>query len=317
MDFDFREEPSLERAVTFILNKNKPVYNWFYFKEGFSKEFVDYCFDKYSLSGKIADPFCGSGTTLLAAKERGLQAIGNDVSPLACFVSRVKTRNYDLESLKKEFSSLKLLNPEYKGEMPRQRLRKVKNPPIPIKHLFLKEKAKWMLRDVEKIAEGAKNDEPEVVQADSRTFELEAESVDAVITSPPYMNKIEYASVYKIELALFFQQQETQLRSFISDDARDGGSSSIAVENAYFKDMKKVMENLYKGLKKDGKAIIEVAGGCFPDRNIEADEKMAELAVDIGFECKEIVVARTIQCHRERTFKTGTVRESLVVLEKK
>ena len=365
MNYSFREEPSLNRTVTFILNKDKPVYNWFYFKEGYSKEFVDYCIDRYGLKGRIVDPFCGSGTTLLAAKERGLESTGVDVSPLAELVSKVKTRNYDISALREEFSGLKAMKPEYKGNPPEKwirnyfygrtisnilfyrneinklkdkkardffllalinatdktanaikqgaSLKRVKKGPIPVKHVFVNN-AKRMIRDLKKQPELMEKPEAEVLCADSRTVEWK--NIDCVITSPPYMNKIEYTSVYKIELCLFFKQQETRLRAFISDDVKDQSENSLGVEEAYFKDLRKVLENLYKGLNDNGTVIFELAGGCFPDRNIEADERLAEIGEDIGFKCKEIVEARKIQCHRARTFKTGTVRESLVVLEK-
>jgi SAM-dependent methyltransferase len=39
----------------------------------------------------IFDPFCGSGTTLVEAQRAGYEAIGIDLNPIACLLSRVKT----------------------------------------------------------------------------------------------------------------------------------------------------------------------------------------------------------------------------------
>ncbi len=39
----------------------------------------------------ILDPFCGSGTTLVAAQSQGYDSIGIDLNPIACLISRVKT----------------------------------------------------------------------------------------------------------------------------------------------------------------------------------------------------------------------------------
>lgn len=39
----------------------------------------------------ILDPFCGSGTTLAEAKKRQFGAIGIDLNPIACLISRVRT----------------------------------------------------------------------------------------------------------------------------------------------------------------------------------------------------------------------------------
>ena len=39
----------------------------------------------------VLDPFCGSGTTLVECQRRGIPAIGIDLNPIACLISRVKT----------------------------------------------------------------------------------------------------------------------------------------------------------------------------------------------------------------------------------
>lgn len=40
----------------------------------------------------ILDPFCGSGTTLHVAQSLGIDSVGIDLNPIACLISRVKTR---------------------------------------------------------------------------------------------------------------------------------------------------------------------------------------------------------------------------------
>ena len=44
-------------------------------------------------NGVVFDPFCGSGTTLYEAQRLGFNSIGVDSNPVACLISRVKTRN--------------------------------------------------------------------------------------------------------------------------------------------------------------------------------------------------------------------------------
>lgn len=39
----------------------------------------------------VFDPFCGSGTTLVEAQRAGYEAVGVDLNPIACLISRVKT----------------------------------------------------------------------------------------------------------------------------------------------------------------------------------------------------------------------------------
>jgi len=356
----------LAKWVTFQPNLRHPVHNWFYFKEGFSKELVEWIIEEYSVSKKIYDPFCGVGTTLLVAKEKGIKSIGIDVSPLAVFVSKVKTRNYDVDVLKEKYKELKKERfPMLKGpklfrkffygktfemlcgikakieEIEEEKvrdffmlalidsaakvalvkkvggsLRRVKKHPMPIKNLFLR-KAKKMIADLEKVK--FSREEPIVMEADARNFYLGSKA-RAIITSPPYLNKIEYTTVYKLELGLFFKQPETKLRSYIADEIKIQPVAKYAgmplVAQAYFADMEKVLENMYKSLSKNSLAFIVVAGGCFPDRVINSDEIIARIAEEKGFNLLEIIFARKIPCMKARSFFVGYAKESIVVLEK-
>ncbi len=40
----------------------------------------------------VLDPFCGSGSTLVESQRRGIASVGIDLNPIACLISRVKTR---------------------------------------------------------------------------------------------------------------------------------------------------------------------------------------------------------------------------------
>jgi len=86
---------------TFRGNNDFPVYNWFYFTEAFSRGLVRNIFLKYvqKPNAEVLDPFCGTGTTLLVSKEFGFNAIGTDVSPYMCQISRSKTNSYDSSKL--------------------------------------------------------------------------------------------------------------------------------------------------------------------------------------------------------------------------
>ena len=54
----------------------------------------------------ILDPFCGSGTSLVEANVLSRNAIGNDMSPLAFLLTKVKTTKYDLDNLKVYFEKI-------------------------------------------------------------------------------------------------------------------------------------------------------------------------------------------------------------------
>lgn len=89
-----------ESYTTFSRNKTSPIHRWFFYPEGFSGDFVETCIDKFGLKkGNIVlDPFVGAGTTLVSSKLKGIDSIGIDISPLMCFISRVKT-TLEIDSL--------------------------------------------------------------------------------------------------------------------------------------------------------------------------------------------------------------------------
>ena len=57
----------------------------------FISEIPAQALDLLDVRGPVVDPFCGSGTTLAEARRRGLPAVGVDLNPIACLISRVRT----------------------------------------------------------------------------------------------------------------------------------------------------------------------------------------------------------------------------------
>jgi hypothetical protein len=78
-----------------------PIHRWFVFPHSFGRELVWKLIDEWGLGPEdhILDPFVGAGTTLLAAKEKGISATGVDLSPFAAFVSQTKLKDYRTEEL--------------------------------------------------------------------------------------------------------------------------------------------------------------------------------------------------------------------------
>jgi len=74
---------------------DKPIHRWYVFPHSFTGELVHGLIDELGLdeTDHILDPFAGAGTTILAAKERGIPATGYDISPLAVLTSQVKILN--------------------------------------------------------------------------------------------------------------------------------------------------------------------------------------------------------------------------------
>lgn len=70
----------------------------------------------------VFDPYMGSGTTLVESKIKGINSIGTDINPLARFMAKVKTTNYDVHQVDKLTETLKnktkLYKPNYSHKLP-------------------------------------------------------------------------------------------------------------------------------------------------------------------------------------------------------
>ena len=362
-----KKEESLKNLVTFKPNKLEPIHNWYWYKEGYSKELVEIFLKRFKASkdALVLDPFAGVGTTLLTCKEYSIPSVGFDVSPLTVLVSKVKTRDYDIEEVGKYVKQAL----KWKFERPKQILKEkwlrrifskyaledivfyrkkifeikdenirdfilvalmdsslkasfaykdgafvkvMKKSAPPIRKLF-HYKIRKMLKDLRN--SHLPQTPVQVDIGDARDMKLKDSSVDIVITSPPYLNKIEYTTIYKTEYALFFDKPETKLRSFIGERVEEFGDMP-PVAQAYFNDMTKVMKELYRVCKDDARLAIVIGGGCFPDGVVEVDTRLANIAQDIGFKIDRILVARETWCTKKRTIKVGKMRESVVLLKK-
>lgn len=87
----------------------KPIHRWYVFPHSFTSELVHALIGEWGLTPKdhLLDPFVGAGTTLLAAKEKGIPATGYDLSPLAVLAARVKIANYNWTRLNDLWSELR------------------------------------------------------------------------------------------------------------------------------------------------------------------------------------------------------------------
>jgi hypothetical protein len=159
---------------------------------------------------------------------------------------------------------------------------------MPVKDAF-KRKVKRMVKDLGGREAGGK--EPELRLEDAREFS-EA-NADAFITSPPYLNNIDYSKVYGLELSLLTMQKEStkmmrgrEVRGFITGESFGDAPpeaaeySNIPIAGTYFADMEKVLRNL-KRIAPCGCMVVgnSVLGG----KHIPVDEILIQIGERIGF----------------------------------
>jgi DNA modification methylase len=94
-------QPALTRQlVSFQANKPRPTYRWYKYKEAFSASLIEMLLSKYGItSGRVLDPFAGSGTALFAASDSGIDADGVELLPVGQQIILTK------KCLEKEFTT--------------------------------------------------------------------------------------------------------------------------------------------------------------------------------------------------------------------
>ena len=173
----FSLEGLKDRAVHW--NANYGSHGWHRYVGRFPPHLVRALLNHFELTGKslVCDPFCGSGTTLTEARLLGIPAVGFDVCPLSCLISRALSANMrsignvDVDVVRAEYS-----------KHPREG--------VDVQHL-VNRKLRKMIRDVEEMVQshhGLIGTPSSVRVFETSLFKgkLQPASVDAIVTSPPY-----------------------------------------------------------------------------------------------------------------------------------
>jgi DNA modification methylase len=183
-----------------------------------------------------------------------------------------------------------------------------------------------MLRDLETQKTGHG---PQIYLGDARGMDIEGESVDLVVTSPPYLNNIDYSKIYGLELSLLAmskaeasEMRMRAIRSFIGKQMevvempQEVGEigERIPIIGTYFSDMELAIAEMYRVLNEKGEAHITVSNSVIHETHVIVDEIFAQIAERIGFRETEIIVgAERIADVKPQKVKT---RESIVILRK-
>jgi DNA modification methylase len=90
-------ETSVHELRNGNLNKLMPhdraAHEWYRFVLSFPPHLVRQYLERFEIepSSSVLDPFCGTGTTLVECKKRGIPSLGIEAHPMAYFASHVKT----------------------------------------------------------------------------------------------------------------------------------------------------------------------------------------------------------------------------------
>lgn len=95
----FTSARSFESQVHFGQAHLTPIQRWFPYREGYSTRLVNAFLNELSITGNVFDPFSGSGTTLLSARQNNLQSFGVDVNPISALVASVANEQYSQNNI--------------------------------------------------------------------------------------------------------------------------------------------------------------------------------------------------------------------------
>ncbi len=151
----------------------------------------------------------------------------------------------------------------------------------------------------------------EIRLEDARKTSIRANSVSAIITSPPYVTSYEYADIH--QLTAYWYEYITDLTKFrknfigtfyslnqelscfsgiaqeiVNNLAEKDKRKAKEVAN-YFNDMQSVAKEMKRILKNDGHICLVIGNTTFNNVKIKSAEVFTEMLTSIGFEMIEII----------------------------
>lgn len=173
-------------------------------------------------------------------------------------------------------------------------------------------------------------------------------SIDLIITSPPYLNSRDYTDIYMLELKVLqlvnnYEElrdlRKSTLRSHVQvpydkmtpiDNERLGSCLAQMQENysdswnsdiinmicGYFDDMKMLFQAFSGKMRKSGVIYFNVANSAYFGVEIPVDYIISDIAEECGFSVREIRKARNLKTSPQQSNLLGKLRESVIVMTK-
>jgi len=252
----------------------------------------------------VLDPFIGSGTTAVEAQLLGIDCTGVDVSPLCCLISRVKTRSWaHLDEIE---DASEYVAPCVR-DLKQQRLFRAPEdrefPDGPVKDFFdlaemiarsdnsrrrrdpvdaFAHNRDKMLRSVRdhvaaKERLGLDFGAVEVREGDARALDLPDESIDGIVTSPPYSIALNYVKNDEHALeAMGFDLDEIS-GEFIG--VRGRGRERFEL---YDEDMHRCAREMHRVLKPGAMAAVVIGNMTYQGEEIDTTAMFTTACEDAG-----------------------------------
>lgn len=266
----------------------------------------------------ILDPFCGSGTTLVEAKLLGFDSIGIDISPIACLNSKIKTellnypvKNISIENLNLNYVPIKnssfreLLSNDIQKTLSlflymralSMESRFSLNRQIGIKKTYNKIVDSLSKFEILKKKIDIKWGSSKIIFGDNMEHLkfFNSNSIDAVITSPPYFDLIDYIEEDIVQLRQIFNKKE--ILDLKHKSIGNKLHTSQLTDKLYWEKIDKLLNELYRVLKFN-KHLILIIGNY---RNMM--ESYLNKCKSIGFEIERVLRREIVNIKKKQNLE--------------
>ena len=354
----------------------------------FSSEIPRFFLRRFTSEGDtVLDPFCGSGTTLLEAILSNRNAVGIDVNPLACLISKVRTTPIPKDEL--DYSSIILMKirgeinrlygqltltvdepPEMQIEIPDFLNRDYWFKPHVLKELgIIKSRIDSIehrnLKDLFKVAFSSiivkvsnQQHETRYKRVDKRINQFDTylhfekkvqemvssmrivnklnemgncrvynqdlrlarlardlnESVDLIVTSPPYLNAWDYHLYQRFRFYwLGFNPQK------LRDEEIGAHLTHCYIENSvqrYSSDMTLCLMHIYRMLKKSAYCCMVIGDALVRGKRVDTGELITNIATKLGFEHRKTYNREIFGPHFSQKRSINKKIEHIIILRK-
>ncbi len=260
----------------------------------------------------VLDPMCGSGTLNIEASMIGIDSIGIEKSPFCILMSKVKHEALKVndsileEALKngqrnyQTLISTKVLPDSFSNYEDLSKLitllafldamgyarRCIKSIevlfPSVLKRYIGQIKSFIQVRDKLNLNIGNARFE----QGDAKNLPVDDNSIDAIITSPPYSFAIDYAENDRPQLE-YIGYNVDKLREEMIGLKGKTKKEKLA---RYFEDMEEVLSEMHRVLKPDRYAVIIIGSNDIQTGGIRLETKVEEIAANLDFTLDQKIV---------------------------
>ncbi len=293
---------------------NQYLTHWFYpYKGKFHPQMIRALLGIIGLEpgDVVLDPFIGSGTTAVEAQLLGIDCVGVDTSPLCCLMSRVKSGAWEaLEEIEAAADYVapcapsnaqeRLFRAPDDRELPEGMVRDFFDLAEMIARsdasrrrrdaleAFVKNRDRMLdsVRDHAKVRKelGLKFGKVDIRETDARGLPLDDESVDGIITSPPYSIALNYVKNDAHALEAMGYNLEDLSEQFIG--VRGTGKQRFEL---YEQDMRQAATEMCRVMKPGTQCVVVIGNVTYRGEEVDTSGMFTRACQDAGLELERTI----------------------------